>query len=186
MFTVARGLTRIVLGEYLSLQPSDLKFDLLPHGKPMVAPVQNPDKIEFNIAHSGNMIVMAFAIGIRVGVDVEWSGREIGDRDAIAERFFAPGEVSRYQALPEEEKHRAFVNCWTRKEAFVKAIGDGLSMPLSDFEVSFERDQPARIISDTANAWSVYSWEPKFDYAAALVAERTNQKPARVRVTLLP
>lgn len=171
MFAVARGLLRILLGEYLSVDPGDLEFELLPHGKPRVILSQNPDRIEFNIAHSGNLVVMAFARGIPVGVDVEWCGRKIGDRDAIAERFFAPGEVRRYEALPDAEKHRAFVNCWTRKEAFVKAIGDGLSMPLSEFEVAFELDQPVRIISGAASDWTLWSWEPQPDYAAAAVAK---------------
>lgn len=176
MFIVGRALCRIRLGEYLALPPAEVPIELLPHGKPALAAGQNPDRIEFNVAHSGGLVVLAFSRGIRVGIDVEWTGREVGDRDAIARRHFAPGEVARYLALPDDQKPQAFLDCWTRKEAFVKALGDGLSVPLADFEVEFAPGKSARLLATRGRAcqennWSLWSWTPEPGFTAALAAE---------------
>ncbi|MEK8024321.1 MAG: 4'-phosphopantetheinyl transferase superfamily protein, partial [Candidatus Hydrogenedentota bacterium] len=151
MYMLARGLSRIILGHFLSIAPSAVCFEFLPHGKPVISASQNPYKLEFNYAHSNGLVLFAFSREARVGVDVESAAREVGDRDEIAARYFASGEVERYRALPDHQKPRAFLNCWTRKEAYIKAIGDGLSMPLSKFEAAFELDQPARLLTIHGN-----------------------------------
>ena len=131
--------------------------------------------IRFNLAHSGPWVVYALAPGREVGVDIERIRPEFGGF-AIAERFFAPGEVAALRALPDESRHLAFFHGWARKEAYIKAKGKGLALPLDEFEVAITPDRPAALLStrpDPAEAarWSLVEIPAAPGFVAALCVE---------------
>jgi len=175
-FTIARGTLRHLLACYLSAAPGRIKFEYGLRGKPALA---SPTGIEFNLTHSGDLALLALAIGCPVGVDVEWISprTEIAD---IARRFFSPGETCDIMSLPEIERERAFFSCWTRKEAYIKAIGDGLYAPLDGFRVSLCPGEPARLIHvvnepHAPDEWCMHDLQLSPEYAAAL-AYRDRQR----------
>ncbi|KAF0249532.1 MAG: phosphopantetheine-protein transferase, partial [bacterium] len=127
-FTVARAILRTILGNYLGHNPSDIKFSYAKNGKPFL---ENID-LQFNVSHSQDLALCAFTYQRELGVDVEYL-RLMKDAEQIAKRFFSPRESSLFCSLPPQEQQLAFFRCWTRKEAYIKAIGDGLSYPLDKF-----------------------------------------------------
>jgi 4'-phosphopantetheinyl transferase len=128
--------------------------------------------VEFNLSHSGILALYAFTSGRAVGVDVELI-RKVPDADDLAERFFSPTETALLRALPPDRRSLAFLACWTRKEAFIKALGLGLSCPLDAFDVTIDPDAPARItrieerIDGVAN-WAMQAFTPLPCYIAAV------------------
>nr|ASV46661.1 hypothetical protein [uncultured bacterium] len=131
--------------------------------------------IRFNVSHSGEMALYAFARGRELGVDVE-EVRRMEDGLHIAERFFSQAEVAVFRSLPEEIRDDAFFNCWTRKEAYIKAVGEGLSFPLHVFDVSLAPGEPARLLASRdpqqAERWSLRGLpDPAPGYRAAIVVE---------------
>jgi 4'-phosphopantetheinyl transferase len=174
-FTVARGVLRNILGRYLGVPPSELGFRYSAYGKPDLADVVDAAGLRFNVSHSHEMALFAVSCGREVGVDIEYLGREIRGEE-IAERFFSPRERASLRALPADAKHKAFFNCWTRKEAYIKAHGEGLSLPLNQFDVSLAPGEPAALLatrSDPREAlrWSLQALIPGPDYVAALAVE---------------
>jgi 4'-phosphopantetheinyl transferase len=174
-FTVARGVLRDILGRYLGVPPSELGFHYSAYGKPALADVAAAAGLRFNVSHSHEMALFAVACGREVGVDIEYLGREIRGEE-IAERFFSARERASLRALPAEVKHEAFFNCWTRKEAYIKAHGEGLSLPLDQFDVSLAPGEPAALLatrSDPREAlrWSLQALTPGPGYVAALAVE---------------
>lgn len=173
-FIVGRGLLRLILGRYLALAPHQLKFEYGPQGKPALAhPVRQPALV-FNVSHSHGLALYAVACNRALGVDVE-AIRRLDDLESIAKRFFAAAEYAALSSLPDEQKPTAFFNCWTRKEAYIKAIGDGLAYPLDRFEVSLRPGEAARLlrIQDDPQAterWSLYHLAPVPGYVGAVVA----------------
>lgn len=163
---ISRGVLRVLLSRYLEKAPEELCFCNGSKGKPALFP---PQPLQFNLSHSGLRAILAFAIGCEVGVDVEQT-RTFPDMEAIATRFFCPDEVSDLARLPPELREQAFFRCWTRKEAYVKAIGDGLSAPLDSFRVSLRPDEPTRFLrlANGSVPWSLYNIETGVGYAAAL------------------
>jgi 4'-phosphopantetheinyl transferase len=145
-YVVGRGLLRTLLGSYAGARPGEIEFSYGEQGKPF-APGGFP---WFNLSHSGPVALFAFSSSAEVGIDVELEGRTVAGQ-RIAERFFSPAEAVKLRALPEPLQARAFLTCWTRKEAFIKARGDGLSLPLRSFEVTLEPGQPAALLR---TAWS--------------------------------
>ena len=141
-FIVARGALRFVLGRYMNRSPEDIHFGYGAHGKPEL--VDMPD-LQFNLSHAGDVALIAVARERALGVDVE-PVRALPDADAIVGRFFSPLEVAVYRSLPEPARPEAFFTCWTRKEAFIKALGDGLTFPLGDFDVTVHPDEPALLL----------------------------------------
>jgi 4'-phosphopantetheinyl transferase len=128
--------------------------------------------VEFNVAHSGILALFAFTSGRAVGVDVELI-REVPDADDLAERFFSPTEAASLRALQLDRRSLAFLACWTRKEAFIKALGLGLSCPLDAFDVTIDPDAPARIIRieeriDGVANWAIQALTPYPGYIAAV------------------
>jgi 4'-phosphopantetheinyl transferase len=134
-YTVARARLRQLLGERLGAAPESLQFAYNRHGKPALARRPGERDLRFNVSHCGEVAAYAFTEGREVGVDVE-EVRALPDADEVAMRFFAQRERAAYLSLPASERPQGFFNCWTRKEAFVKAIGEGLSHPLDTLDVS--------------------------------------------------
>jgi 4'-phosphopantetheinyl transferase len=172
-FIVARGILREILGRYLSRAPESLSFSYSSYGKPALVSESGAEAIRFNISHSHGTALYVVTRGRELGVDLELirDGLEI---EQIAERFFSRAEVSALCALPTQIRRRAFFLCWTRKEAYIKARGEGLSLPLDQFEVSLVPGEPAALMSaqrDEAFRWSLRELFPAADYAAALAIE---------------
>lgn len=180
-FVLARGALRHLLGGLLSTAPGDVELQYAPKGKPQC---KTDPTLRFNLSHSGEMAMYAFARNREVGIDVE-QHREMRDLEAVAKRFFASGEVEDLMSLPSAGRLEAFFRCWTRKEAFIKAIGDGLSLPLHSFRVSVLPEQPVLILDAPPaqhQLWQLADVTPCGGYSAALVTEQgplaINQFPA--------
>ena len=170
MFLLARGLLRRLLGAYLKVIPGQIKFCYTDHGKPYVFLKEQHDQIEFNISHSGDIVCMAFVQEAPVGIDVE-DILSLPDLDQVASRFFSPGEQLDLNKLSGTEKVAAFYRCWTRKEAVIKACGEGLSMPLDSFQVSLLPGEPARLLNNPdKRSWLLLDLSPEPGYAAAVAA----------------
>jgi len=136
-FGAAHSSLRRILARYLAAEPEDLVFDLGEHGKPALR--GTPGGLAFNLSHSGDRALVAVTRVGPVGVDIE-GHRALTDRDGLARRFFSPAEIQQLEGLPEEDRTAAFFRCWTRKEAFIKCSGRGLTQPLDSFDVSLEPD----------------------------------------------
>lgn len=150
-FALARGLLRTLLGGYLGVPPGALRFAYTRYGKPYVEGPPGAGSLCFNLSHAHDIVLYAFARGRKVGVDVEYLRREFAC-DEIARRFFSPRELEALRAVPPERRTEAFFDRWTRKEAFVKAVGEGLSFPLDRFEVSLEPRATAALLAVRAAA----------------------------------
>jgi 4'-phosphopantetheinyl transferase len=139
-FTRCRSTLRHLLALYLTIPPHAIQFEYLAGGKPQLATAQNPNTLQFNVSHSGGIALIAIGSQHRLGVDIEKMRRDI-DAEALAERFFSIRERAGLRTLPEGLLVRGFFACWTRKEAFLKATGTGLSFPLADFSVTTHPDR---------------------------------------------
>lgn len=178
-FVVARGRLRELLAARLITCPEKIEFSYGKHGKPALAPQFLHRGLHFNVAHCGDLAVYAFSQEGEVGVDVE-AVRSLPDADDIAARFFSTREKEAYRALDPCHKRVGFFNCWTRKEAFLKALGDGLYHPLDSFDVSLAPGQPARFlrVGDMAGGecgWRLESFIPAPGYVAALVTRMASE-----------
>ena len=168
-FAISRGVLRILIGRYLQRPPESLEFTYGPAGKPSIA---GPHRIQLNASHSGNLALFAFALDCPIGVDIEQI-RPLPDMHTMAHRFFAPEEAADLASLPSDQQQRAFFNCWTRKEAYIKATGTGLSTPLAGFAVTVRPAEAARLLhiaGDTtaAASWSLHDLAAPPGYAGAL------------------
>lgn len=171
-FVVARGLLRVLLGRYLRQDPQHLRFTYGPHGKPALATDTGGVALRFNVSHSHGLALYAITCGREVGVDVERIRPAVA-QEKIAERFFSPREVTVLRALPTLLQAPAFFACWTRKEAYIKAKGDGLSLPLDQFDVSLAPGEPAALLHTTrdpqeAACWALQDLAPAPGYRAAV------------------
>jgi len=135
-FTVGRAATRLLLAYYLKLSPADIEFEENRFGKPFL----KSRSLQFNVSHSGNMVLLGFHARYAVGVDVEKFRKDVRYKD-IAYRFFSQNEIKALFNLPEASWQAAFFRCWSLKEAYIKACGMGLSMPLGDFDVELTKDE---------------------------------------------
>jgi 4'-phosphopantetheinyl transferase len=174
-FIAARGLLRRILSRYLDLPPHQLSFSYSPYGKPALSCENDCHALLFNVSHSHGIALYAITRGREVGVDIEYVRHDMVG-ESIAERFFSAQEVARLRALPAEAQPLAFFKCWTRKEAFIKAIGEGLSFPLDQFEVSLDAKEPSAIVSvrddpRETSRWSLRALPVRKGYVAALVVE---------------
>lgn len=174
-FVAARGALRGILGRYVGAEPRLLRFSYDHYGKPSLRGEDSRDGLRFNVSHSGGVALYALARGREVGVDVELVREEFAGFD-IAERFFSEREVSALRALPPREHARAFFDCWTRKEAYIKARGEGLSHPLHRFAVSLAPGEAAALLwtgEDPREAarWSLVALPLGESYRAALAVE---------------
>lgn len=175
-FVVARGTLRRLLGEYLAAEPGAIRFGYGAYGKPALAGGAGAGPtLRFNLSHSGGVALYAFALGRELGVDVERVRDGVG-LEELAVRFFAADEAGALLRLPAEQRERAFFNCWTRKEAYVKARGEGLSHPLDSFSVTLAPGEAAALLETRndpreAGRWRLYDLDPAPGYAGALVVE---------------
>jgi 4'-phosphopantetheinyl transferase len=165
---------RSKLAQYLGGIPQDIRFRYAGHGKPTV---EGESGLSFNVSHTSRLALMAFVKQRAIGVDVENVGREI-EAERLAERFFSEHERQALGRLEGDELQAAFFRCWTRKEAYIKAKGDGLSLPLHQFDVSIaEGDRDALLATrpDAAEAerWMICDIPLGTGYAAALAVAET-------------
>lgn len=177
-YVIVRGVLRLLLAGYMDLPAAAVRFGYTSFGKPfLLRPDGVPDtSVSFNVSHSHEVALLAIARGVRIGIDVERVRPEMaGTR--IAERFFSPREVAALRELPAVEQPAAFFRCWTRKEAFMKARGEGLSLPLHSLEVSLAPGEPAALLNVANDAaeverWTLHAVTPTIPgYAAALAVE---------------
>ncbi len=171
-FVVARASLRILLGRYLGQDPAQLNFTYNARGKPTLA--QN-SSLTFNLSHSDRLALYAVARDRELGIDVERVRADLPWAE-LAERYFSPGEMARVRALPESQRETAFFNCWTRKEAYIKARGEGFAVPLDQFEVSLAPGEPARLLQTQSDAleasrWSLHDLNPDEGYVGALAVQ---------------
>lgn len=176
-FIVAHGLLRKMMGHYLKTEPHLLQFRCGPKGKPELAPSGSQHNLQFNLSHSGELVLFAFTLDRRVGVDVEKIRYDF-EPEEIAKSFFSRRETSTLLSLRADQRFAAFFNCWTRKEAYIKGTGDGLSTPLDQFDVSLVPGDPAALLCDRsagakASNWTLHDLIPCAGYAAALAIENT-------------
>src|ERR1044072_9535450 len=174
-FIVARGILRAVIGRYLEMQPESLRFSYGAYGKPALA---SKHVLRFNLSHSHEVALLAIALDAELGVDVEHI-REDFVSEEIARRFFSRAEVDVFNALPKEEQVAAFFRCWTRKEAYIKAIGKGLSQALDAFDVTLAPGAQAELLraeEDDASRWLLRDVDVGEGYAGALAVEHAVAK----------
>jgi 4'-phosphopantetheinyl transferase len=169
--TISRGSLREILSAYLQQASKEIQFQLTEYDKPLLI---NNHPLQFNVTHSGNLVLIAVALDLLVGIDVEDTSREI-EYQELAQRFFATNEAAAVAKLTGESLKQAFFNVWTRKEAFVKAIGEGLSYPLADFEVSTLPEERSTLLAlkrqpEQAQQWQFISFQPRPGYQAALIS----------------
>jgi 4'-phosphopantetheinyl transferase len=156
-YAISRGVLRTILGSYLRIDPVCIAFSYSAREKPSLSSVHAESGITFNISHSGEVTLLAFTRNRDIGVDVEEIGRK-SDLEAIARRFFSAHEQKQLFALPPEARSEAFFRCWTRKEAYIKATGDGLSLPLSQFDVSIAPGDCDALIATRPDATEAARW----------------------------
>lgn len=167
-FVAAHGVLREILACYLETRPERIAYVRNAWGKPGLAPAF-AGRLEFNLSHAADLALVAVAAGGELGVDVESLGAGTDDMD-IARCFFAPAELARLAALPEASRAAAFLDCWTKKEACLKACGAGLTLPLSGFSVPPGNGRVA-IEGFPGKSWSVYTLHPARGYLGALAIE---------------
>ncbi|HVH67071.1 MAG TPA: 4'-phosphopantetheinyl transferase superfamily protein [Gemmatimonadales bacterium] len=174
-FVVARARLRQLLASRLDVLPEAVELEYGAHGKPALAGRFADSDLRFNVSHSDDLAVYAFASGREIGVDVE-AIRPLRDADSIAARFFSSRETAAYLALDPGDRPLGFYQCWTRKEAFIKALGEGFSHPLDSFDVSLAPGEPARLLRiepapEDDRAWRLESFAPAPGFVAAVVTE---------------
>lgn len=170
-FTATRALLRMVLGSYVGCDASKLTFIYSDKGRPLLG-ANYALPLRFNVSHSGTRAVLAFSLGRDVGIDVERIRHNL-DCDLLAERYFSPAEQKALAGLPLQERCSGFFRCWTRKEAYIKAHGAGLSLPLDSFDVSIIRGEQNTLLATRPDAseaarWSLCDVDAGEGYAAAL------------------
>jgi 4'-phosphopantetheinyl transferase len=181
-FVLGRAALRALVASYLRITPAEASFIYGPKGKPALAAAKCP--LSFNVSNSGDLAAYAFTLDFEIGVDIEHRKRLL-ETEAIARRFFAPDEVSELMSLPEGERQEGFFNCWTRKEAYIKAVGDGLSVPLDSFQVTLQPGVRARMValdgSDAAaERWTMHAFTPAPEYAGA-IAYQDRERPLMIQ-----
>jgi 4'-phosphopantetheinyl transferase len=171
-FIAGRGLLRTILSRCLELDPAELEFSYGAYGKPVLAGAFAECGLQFNVAHSQDLALFALTCGGPVGVDVERI-RPLAETGELVVRFFSTRECAAFKKVAEEQKTAAFFNLWTRKEAWLKATGEGIGALLKRVEVSFLPGEPARLLGLPAEAqsaarWSLLDLSPGSGFAAAL------------------
>lgn len=178
-YVVGRGALRLLLARILDVPVEQLRFEYAASGKPALA-AGHRLPLNFNVSHSGDLILVAVAIGRALGIDVERIRTDLAT-ERIAAQYFSTVECEVLASLAVHARREAFFACWTRKEAYVKARGDGLLLPLDQFDVAFRPGEVPRLLAtrdDPAEAmrWTLRDLQPGRDYAAALAVEGSGWK----------
>ena len=173
-FILTRGTLRLLLGKYLDVEPRNISFRYAQFGKPLL---DEGNELQFNVSHTDGVALLAFVRGPELGVDVE-KIRPVRDLKDLANRFFSVDEREKLNKLDAEDLHSAFFRCWTRKEAYIKGKGEGLSIPLHQFDVSLEPEETQALMATRPEASEAGRWlvrDISFDpsYAAAVAIEVT-------------
>lgn len=168
-YIVTRGTLRILLAKYLKKNAEEIDFIYNEYGKPFLKDFE----FQFNVSHSNALGLIAFDSLFPLGVDIEWKRPDFASAK-IGKRFFSTAEVEELLKLAEEEIHDGFFNCWTRKEAYIKALGKGLNIPLSKFQVSLAPEKTAQLLNTEhdpwqKNLWKLFAIKVPAEYAAALM-----------------
>ncbi len=171
-YTVGRAILRQLVGEYLERHPKEIQFTYNEQGKPFL---KEETSLAFNLSNTQDLAVVAFTSEGRVGIDVEYRRKEVEELELV-ERFFSKAEVERFLKIPSEQQREIFFTIWTRKEAYLKALGGGLSIPLGSFDVEFDPAEEPKILRANdddreAERWTLINLEPAEDYAGALLLE---------------
>jgi 4'-phosphopantetheinyl transferase len=172
-YVIARGTLRTLLGAYLHLEPTEIELTIDENQKPYLAGKLAVADLHFNVSHSGELALIGFALGCKVGIDVEQL-RNVGHREQIAQRFFHPSETRAVLGAPESEQTLAFLRCWTGKESILKALGTGIVGNLSDFQVPLRDDWQGWVECSASAPYGQRSrcWleqlTPRDDYVAAI------------------
>lgn len=171
-FVIAKGILRKLLASYLSLSPKEINLKLGEYGKPFL---HHSSNLQFNISHSRSEILLGFIQTLPIGIDIEYTKREI-DVKNIAKHFFAEEEIEALLKLDTKYQTQAFYSCWTRKEAFIKALGSGLSFPLAEFVVSLDSLKKAKLIATKwdkkeKEKWILQPIEPRENYIGAFAVK---------------
>jgi 4'-phosphopantetheinyl transferase len=174
-FIVARGLLRVILSEYLSASPAELQFSENDYGKPFLAGAASTNDIHFNTSHSCGLALYGIARGRELGVDIEQVRTDIAT-DEIATCFFSSRELAADRPLPPDRRQITFFRRWTGKEAYIKALGRGLSVPLDQFDVHLNPQTDVmcldtRETSPGPRGWSLVELDPFPGYVASLAVE---------------
>jgi 4'-phosphopantetheinyl transferase len=172
IYVLTHGLLRILVGEYAHTDPAALVFGEGARGKPTLPAGRNSTGLWFNVSHSDRLACVAITAAGEIGVDVERAAPDMA-ATRLPERFFAPGEVAAIRRLPDADQDAAFVRCWTRKEAYVKALGTGLGEHLDRFEVSIAPGAPAGLVwtadrPDEPARWTFHDLPVDAGYAGAV------------------
>jgi 4'-phosphopantetheinyl transferase len=169
-FVAARGTLRLLLGGYLKRLPEELDFAYGAYGKPSLRQGSATPSLYFNVSHSHGLALMAFSLGRELGVDLESLRSDIASEE-IAERYFSPHEVAELRSLPPALRTEGFFLCWTRKEAYIKAVGNGLQISLKTFDVGLKPSEPAYLRSVDSARWMLRSLRPAVGFVGAILAE---------------
>jgi 4'-phosphopantetheinyl transferase len=180
-FIVRHGVLRIILGNYLNIEPSDVAFSYESRGKPIVSVPDTALHFHFNLSHSNGLALIATTRRAALGVDIECV-RILPEAEQIAAKFFSPRESAMLNAVPAEQKMEAFFHCWTRKEAYLKATGEGIADALPRIEVSLTPGQSARLLkinggTTAASLWTLNALAPAPGFVGAVAI-----KAGRVRL----
>ncbi len=176
-FVVGRALLRRVLGQYLGLRPEEVAFVYGEHGKPALRGEATIGGLRFNLAHSKDLALLAVVCGREVGVDLE-ALRALEDAERIVARFFSTREQADFFRVAPELRQLTFFRGWVRKEAYIKAIGKGLALPLGDFDVTLAPGDPPRLLRvqdqpDEPNRWALAELSPGVGFVGAIAVEGT-------------
>ncbi len=169
-YAAAHAQLRLILAPYLALAPTAIQFSTTEFGKPHLI---GTEAINFNLSHAGDQMLVGVVRGRAIGVDIEQIRPDFATTD-IAMHYFSAVEQAAFQVVPDEQKAQAFFRAWTRKEAFIKAVGEGLSLPLADFDVTLAPGEPARLLAVRGSAQAAAQWQMADvkvgdGYAAAVV-----------------
>ena len=172
-YIITRGALRQRLGLLTKIDPQDFIFDYLEHGKPVLA--NNPQfaDMTFNVSHSHDLALIAITQEQNIGIDIEKINREL-KHDELVSRFFSKVEQTEFQTIPEANRAKAFCACWSRKEAFIKAIGDGVSYGLDTFDVTVDPENQTPEINlhkPSEDTWSALNLPINDEYMACLVSD---------------